>query len=322
MTTERGRTALVLGATGGIGGEVARRLLGRGWAVRAMNRDPNKAASARPEFDWLLGDAMNPLDVRTAAEGADLIVHAVNPPGYANWGKLVLPMLDNTIAAAKAAGATVLLPGTIYNFGPDAFPMPVEDSPQNPVTVKGAVRVEMERRLERATSDGIRVIILRAGDFFGPGAGNNWFSQGMVKPGQALTSVTYPGRPGVGHQWAYLPDAAESMVRLVEKGNALPPFATYHMEGVWDRDGTELTAAIRRVVGNPGLASKPFPWWMVSLAWPFVPFFREVREMRYLWQQPLRMSNARLVAAIGPEPKTPIDEAVKATLNALGCLPQ
>jgi hypothetical protein len=29
-------------------------------------------------------------------------------------------MLDNTITAARAAGA--LLPGTVYNFGPDAFP--------------------------------------------------------------------------------------------------------------------------------------------------------------------------------------------------------
>ena len=64
---------------------------------------------------------MNAGDVRAAAENVSLIVHAVNPPGYRNWGDLVLPMIDNTIAAANASGATVLLPGTVYNFGPDAF---------------------------------------------------------------------------------------------------------------------------------------------------------------------------------------------------------
>jgi hypothetical protein len=46
----------------------------------------------------------------------------VNPPGYRNWGELVLPMLDNTTAAARSNGARIVLPGTIYNFGPDAFP--------------------------------------------------------------------------------------------------------------------------------------------------------------------------------------------------------
>ncbi|MGD8690678.1 MAG: NmrA family NAD(P)-binding protein, partial [Gammaproteobacteria bacterium] len=35
MTHER--TALVLGATGNIGGEVARRLAARGWTVRALH---------------------------------------------------------------------------------------------------------------------------------------------------------------------------------------------------------------------------------------------------------------------------------------------
>jgi hypothetical protein len=57
-----------------------------------------------------------------AAKGCSVIVHAVNPPGYRNWAQLVLPMLDNTIAAAKAEGATIVLPGTVYNYGPDAFP--------------------------------------------------------------------------------------------------------------------------------------------------------------------------------------------------------
>jgi hypothetical protein len=29
-------------------------------------------------------------------------------------------MLDNTLAAAAAERATIVLPGTIYNYGPDA----------------------------------------------------------------------------------------------------------------------------------------------------------------------------------------------------------
>ncbi|WP_104664027.1 NAD-dependent epimerase/dehydratase family protein [Ensifer adhaerens] len=317
---ERTRSVLVLGATGGIGSAVAHGLSRRGWQVRALNRNAGECAQTERTFDWRQGDAMNAGDVRAAAEGVDLIVHAVNPPGYRNWGTLVLPMLDSTIAAAKATGACILLPGTIYNFGRDAFPVLTEDAPQNPDTDKGRIRKEMERRLKQASEAGVGVIIVRAGDFFGPGAANNWFSQGLVKPGKPLTAISYPGRAGIAHQWAYLPDVAETMIRLVERKDQLPRFAVYHMRGFLDRNGTAMIEAIRRAVGKPDLQVRAFPWWLITLASPFVPLFRELREMRYLWREPLRMPNERLLAVLGEEPQTPIDEAVATTLRGLGCL--
>ncbi len=166
---------------------------------------------------WLGGDALDRNKVISAAQDAALIVHAVNPAGYRNWAGLVLPMIDNSIAAARASGARILLPGTIYNYGPDAFPILSEDLPQHPTTRKGAIRVELERRLKDASRHGVRTLVLRAGDFFGPRPGNNWFSQALVKPGRPLRFITYPGRPGIGHAWAYLPDVAETFARLAER---------------------------------------------------------------------------------------------------------
>ncbi len=316
------KTALVLGATGGIGGEMVRQLLAAGWRVRALTR--GELPSPRGDgIEWLRGDALSRTDVLAAAKGCAVIVHAVNPPGYRHWGQLVLPMLDNTIAAAMAENATIVLPGTVYNFGPDAFPVLAEDAPQRPLTRKGAIRVELEARLERASTQGARVIIVRAGDFFGPRAGNNWFSQGLVKPGQPVRSVLYPGAPGVGHQWSYLPDVARTMVQLLAVRATLPAFARFHMAGHWDHDGRQMTGAIARVVEQATGAApaiRRFPWWLVALASPFVATLREMREMRYLWQTPLSMENARLLAVLGQEPHTPLDEAVRATLQGMGNL--
>jgi nucleoside-diphosphate-sugar epimerase len=316
-------TALVLGATGGIGGEVARQLRDGGWNVRALQRRAAQAVEQRDGMTWVRGDAMNAEDVRASAEGCSVIVHAVNPPGYRRWSELVLPMLDNTITAACAVGATIVLPGTVYNFGPDALPLLTEESPQRPVTRKGAIRAEMERRLFAASTSGARVLIVRAGDFFGPLAGNNWFSQGLVKPGQPVTAVRHPGRRGVGHQWAYLPDVARSMVELLARRDSLPAFATFHTGGHWDVDGSQMAESIQRVVARR-TGKKPrittFPWWLVALASPFVATFREMREMRYLWREPVRMDDARLVRVLGREPHTPLDEAVEATLLGLGCI--
>lgn len=323
MNIDRQETALVLGAGGGIGGEVARQLRRAGWRVRALSRRAAEEAGRQPDIDWIQGDAQEPADVRAAAAGCAAIVHAVNPPGYRDWDKLVLPMVRNTIAAADAAGALVVVAGSVYNYAPDLSQPIAEDAPQHPHTRKGAVRVRVEEELRAWCRRGGRALVVRAGDFFGPHAGNNWFGQGLVKPGQPVTRIANPARPGVGHQWAYLPDVAATMVALIARRAALEPFACYHMGGHWDADGTAMAQAIRRVAAAHGLVARitPFPWWVVPLAALFNVTMRELREMRYLWQRPVRLDNGKLVAQLGAEPHTPLDEAVRATLAGLGCLP-
>ena len=314
---------LVLGATGGIGGEVARQLRDAGWEVLALKRAVAKPVEHKNGITWLRGDALRREDVAAAAKGCAVIVHAINPPGYRRWSEVVLPMLDNTIAAAATEQATVVLPGTVYNYGPDAFALVTEQTRQDPVTRKGAIRVEMERRLQAFSAAGGRVLVVRAGDYFGPNARNNWFSQGLIKPGLPVAKISYPGASGVGHQWSYLPDVARTIVELLARRDSLERFATFHMKGHWDHDGRQMTRAIQRVVARrTGVEPRvtAFPWWLIVLAAPLVTTFREMLEMRYLWRVPLRLDNARLAAAIGAEPHTPLDQAVETTLIGLGCL--
>jgi nucleoside-diphosphate-sugar epimerase len=317
------KTALVLGAAGGIGGETARQLRDSGWTVRALRRNERLAIEQRDGIEWIRGDAMKREDVVLAAQGCAVIVHAVNPPGYRRWSELVVPMIDNTIAAAGAHGATIVLPGTVYNFGPGAFPLLREDSPQEPLTRKGALRVEMENRLRQASRQGCRVIVVRAGDFFGPQAGNSWFSQGLVKPGKPVRKISLPGANGVGHQWSYVPDVAQTIIALLDIRETLEPFADFHMAGHWDADGKHMAEAIRRVVVRRGGAEPAvgaFPWGLANLAALFVTTFRELREMRYLWTTPIKMSNVKLLSVLGREVHTPLDQAVEATLEGIGCL--
>ena len=316
------KLALVIGATGGIGGAVAERLVAGGWRVRALNRDPETArrTSGRPGLEWVKGDAMVEAQVVAAAQGASLVVHGANPAGYRNWAGLQLPMLGSAIAAAKSAGARLVFPGTVYNYGPDAFPTLTEDGPQHPATRKGAIRVQMEEALGAASEDGLKVLIVRAGDFFGPKTtANSWLAAGLVKAGKPLASITYPGPLAIAHSWGYLPDVAETMVRLAERDD-LGAFEVFHMRG-HTVTGDELVAALSRVAERK-LAVSRLPWFAVHAIAPFNETFREMLEMRYLWEIPVLLDNARLTARLGAEPHTPIDEALRAALAGLGVLPQ
>lgn len=313
------KTALVLGATGGVGGAVAEALLRHGWRVRAMVRNPGTARAARPAaIEWIGGDAMNRTDTIAAAAGATAIVHAVNPPNYANWDSLVLPMMDNTIAAARATGgARVVLPGTIYNFDPAAAPVVTADTPQRGTSRKGRIRIALEERLERAAPE-VPSLILRAGDFFGPGSRSSWFAQAMVRPGAPVRRIIDPAH-GPGHSWAYLPDLAETFARLMADGVPLLPFERVQFEGLHDASGTQMVDAIRRACGRDVRAWR-FPWWLMRLAAPLGGFPREAAEIAPFWRHSLRFDNRRLVELIGPEPRTPLDRAMTATLASMGCL--
>jgi nucleoside-diphosphate-sugar epimerase len=314
------KTALVIGATGGVGGAIAQRLLQDGWTVRALNRNPDAARRGREALQWVQGDAMVEADVVAAAQGCSLVVHGANPPGYRNWAGLQMPMLASAIAAAKAVDARLVFPGTVYNYGPDAFPTLTETSPQHPLTRKGAIRVQMERALKAAADDGLKVLIVRCGDFFGPVPGqNNWMNQGLVQAGRPITAVRYPGPLNVAHTWAWLPDVAETVVRLLALPD-LEPFAAYHMRG-HTQTGAQLVAGMEEAAGRK-LKVASLPWFAVRAMGAFNETMREMVEMKYLWDEPVLLDNARLIARLGAEPHTPLVEALRAALSGMNALPQ
>jgi nucleoside-diphosphate-sugar epimerase len=269
---------------------------------------------------WLAGDAMNAADVLAAAQGCDVIVHAANPPGYKNWRGLAVPMLANTIAAAKAVKARIVFPGNVYNFAPESGLAIAEDAPQAPVTRKGKIRVEMEASLRVATREGARVLIVRAGDYFGPAAPNSLLNWLTSRSKGRVTAVQAPGPASVAHAFAYLPDLGEITARLLEREADLAPFEVFHVRGHVTQGAQAIAEAIRRVTGQPRLPIQPFPYPVIYALSPFVELFRELIEMRYLWRQPVGLSNAKLTAFLGEEPRTPLDAAVRATLSDMGCL--
>jgi nucleoside-diphosphate-sugar epimerase len=310
-------TVLVLGAAGRIGQVLVTAFADAGWSVRAQSRKrlPD-ALMDHPQVQPVRCDAFDAAALQVAAQGAAVVVHALNPP-YTEWDRLALPLVDAAITAARSSGALLMLPGNVYNFGSELPADLTLSTPERGDIPKARIRIETEARMAAASD--LDSVVIRAGDFFGgPGRGS-WFDLVMttrLKSGR----LVQPGATDLPHAWAYLPDLAQTFVRVADKRAELHGHHRLHFAG-HSVSGDAMRDAFESVLGRP-LRDAALPWGLMRLAAPLVPAWREVLVMRYLWQRPHRLDDSSLRELIGAPPRTPLPQAVAAALDELGLLPR
>ncbi len=303
---------IVLGAKGRFGRAAVAAFLAAGWRVRALARDwggaPPGSGETRVE-----GDAFSGSSLSEAAAGCDVMINAVNPP-YPRWSRDLPRITSCVIDAAKHTGATVMVPGNVYNFGA-AMPVRLDaTTPQRARHRKGRQRITMERAYADAAKHGVRTIILRGGDFFEGVKSGNWLEDHIIAH-IGRGKVMYPGPLDRVHAWAWLPDMARAMVGLAQRRAGLAGFADIGFPG-YAITGRELVDALERVTGAR-LKINTMPWPLIGLLGLVNAQMREVAEMAYLWRVPHAIDGARL-AGILPEFKpTPLQEALAAALASL-----
>jgi uncharacterized protein YbjT (DUF2867 family) len=268
-------TVLILGANGRFGRHAAEAFWNAGWRVRLFDR---------------AGDSLP-----AAAMGCDVIVNGWNP-SYDRWAAELPGLTEAVIGAARASGATVVIPGNVYVFGADAaeeFGPRVPHRATNPL---GRLRAEMEAEYR---ASGVRTIVLRAGDFLDTEASGNWFDKVIAaRIGNGV--LNYPGPLDVPHAWAWLPDD-------------LPLFADVPFPG-YTLTGGELAEACSRALGRRVVASQ-MSWWPIQMARPVWPMARHLVEMRYLWAKPHRLEAATLERLLPDFVDTPVETALDAALS-------
>jgi nucleoside-diphosphate-sugar epimerase len=241
------------------------------------------------------------------------VLNAFNPH-ITLWQKNALSLAYGAIAAAEGNGATLLFPGSVWNYGRSMPPLLDETTPMHPTTRKGAMRVEIEQRLKEASDRGMRTIVLRAGDFYGGGLGS-WFDLVICKE-LSRQRLTYPGPLDIVHAWAYLPDYARTLVLLAERRAEFAPFETFGFPG-HSFTGSELIATIEAATRQK-FNVRLMGWWMLKTFGQLMALGRELSELEYLWRVPHRISGEKLKATLGEVAHTPLPRAVAASLRELG----
>ena len=309
-------TVLILGANGRLGSALLGAFTASGWRVLAQSRRSGAVLASMPILADLR-DVDRVIRVTKAAlhiGSVDVVINAANPV-YTRWAEEAVAINDASIAITKALGATLMLPGNVYNFGTDLPEQLGSDTPQHPreaQTSKGKIRIAMERALAVAAEQGTQSFVIRAGDFFGCGAGS-WFDQAIAKDAQR-GAVTYPGPLNLIHAWAYVPDLAATFLHVAEARHTLGRFENIHFAG-HGVTGYEFVQTMQQVAQRKFKVSG-MPWSLIRWVGVVKPLWRDLAEMSYLWQRPHQLvtdaAHAHLIA-----PTTPLDAAIAASLREL-----
>lgn len=275
------KTALVLGVSGGFGRYMALNLLEQGWRVKVLMRSPAKIPrELLGKVQIIKGDAKSLTDLSIAARGCEALIYGINLP-YKDWHERSIPLLNTSLSIAQQFKLTFLFPGNVYVYDPKLGPYYFEGSEKKAVTKKGAIRIEMEAMLHRASDQGLHVILIRAGDFIGKDIPSSWMNY-LIKKHKTHYELTTPGPLNVSHTWAFLPDLCKQATNLLENSDqAEGKFQDFHFAG-HSFTFSELKRAIQTHTGKP-VKVKKFPWWLIKLLSLISQPIKEVREIKYLW---------------------------------------
>jgi len=294
---------------GAVGASTVDRLLAAGRSVVVAQRTAPAALPDGVEFRRC--DALDAASVRVAVAGMSQVVLAIGFPYVgAVWREAWPRTMTNFVDACADAGARLVFFDNLYMYGPQTAPLS-ETTPLEPYGVKPAARVEATRIWMAASEAGrLKVAALRAPDFYGPGAplshlGDTAF--GAIARGRRASFI---GSPDTPHDFAYVPDCARAVVRLIDAPDDAYGQA-WHVPCAPTRSPREILA-----LGAAALGVAPraigLPPALVAPLGLFVPPLRELAEMRFQWDRPYRVDSSRFAARFWGD-ATPFEVGAPAT---------
>lgn len=294
---------------GAVGRATAAALLARGDKIRIAQR--SRPSDLPPGADYRTCDVLDAASVRRAIDGADQVVLAV---GFTYdrkvWGAVWAPTMTNVIEACAATRARLVFLDNLYQLGPQTEPRR-ENMPLTTKGAKPAILTAMTQIWTDAAAAGrVRVAALRCTDFYGPGVPVSHIGStalGALAQGKAALLLAPPDTP---HDFAYVPDIARAVVTLLDA-----PDDAYGQ--VWNMPcaPTRTPRQILRL-GAQALGVKPkitaIPLWLLPILGLFVPFMREVDDVRFTWDRPYEVDGTKFTRRFGFQ-VTPYEVGAPAT---------
>jgi nucleoside-diphosphate-sugar epimerase len=319
---------LVTGATGKVGNAIASALLDRGEAVRALVRDPQRAASVLPDgIELIRGDVTDAESLATATEGCELVFNSMGMPEQWVNDEAIFDQVNaigsqQVAIAAKRSGVRRFIHTSTHDVfhadtGERFDETTLADYPKGTAYERSKQHAEEMVLAER---DGMEVVILNPSGVYGPTPSPTpSFENGLFEP---VVRKRLPAVPPGGTGYAFVEGVAAGHLLAAEKG--------IDGERYILADGyasfRDLAETVKRVAGRGRIPpTMPIPVAKaiasigagVSRVIRRPPLLPKGQLTYFLWQG--RPDSAKAQRELGWRP-TPLVEGVRRTLNAMGLL--
>ncbi len=304
---------LILGSTGSIGYAFADNLISKNISITVLVRDVQKASNlfkGNSLVEIVQGDVQDLALLKSISKDKNFIFHGINYP-YDKWFGNMDTATEKVIEAASQNQAMIIFPGNVYNYG--NLPLIHEDSPQKPCTRKGALRVELETMLREAAEAGkCKVLNVCLPDFWGPNVLNDGIKPLFVNA-LSKSALPWSAKADIPHQMVFTKDAAEIMVRLMQRGSS-KPYENYNYGGFIHPTIKGFLNQISRLANAPEKIHV-YPKWLFSVLGIFMPVMKEVKEMLYLFENSVILDDSKVRKLFPDFKETNLEVAIFETLN-------
>jgi nucleoside-diphosphate-sugar epimerase len=319
---------LVTGATGKVGNAIASALLERGDHVRALVRDPQRAASVLPAgIEPVQGDVTDSDSLAAAVDGCEFVFNSMGMPEQWVRDEAIFDRVNaqgsgEVARAAKRAGVRRLVHTSTHDVfhaetGERFDETMLADYPKGTAYERSKQRAE---ELVLAERDGMEVVVLNPSGVYGPTPSPTpSFENGLFEP---VVRKRLPAVPPGGTGYAYVAGVANGHLLAAQKGAdgeryiLADGYASFR----------EICETVRDVAGR-GRVPPTMPVPMAkAVAAAGEGISRIIRrppllprgQLKYfLWQARPDSSKAR--RDLGWQP-TPLEDGVRETLADMGLL--